>query len=353
MIHELSKIIEEIREDITLRVSDEASIKSAVVQRLLHILGWNVFDINEVQPEFSVESRRVDFALSANHQNKVFIEVKRPDQDLERHQEQLLDYAFRQGIKLAILTNGLTWWFYLPLNEGGWEQRRFYTADILEQEPSSIANIMADLLSNENIVSGKSYENAEAIFKNRQKKNILKQAIPKAWDKIITEPDELLVDLIVETTEKLSGFRPDIEDVEEYLANLNQVPKRSSSQIDHHTKPKRITKYQTGSFINKKIEKFKLIGNTYYPKTWKELLVTVSEEMIKRHPSEFDRALQLRGSKMTYISTNSNEMSQPVQILDSKYFVETKLNSNSIVQRSRDLMSLFGYSENELEIITK
>ena len=35
----------------------------------------------------------------------------------------------------------------------------------------------------------------------------------------------------------------------------------------------------------------------------------------------------------------------------SKVFVETKLNANSIVRRSHELMALFGYKDNDLVVV--
>ena len=53
---------------------------------------------------------------------------------------------------------------------------------------------------------------------------------------------------------------------------------------------------------------------------------------------------------MSYFSKQPNELSQPVQIADSDFFVETKLNANSIVKRSHELMGLFGYKEGDLDV---
>ena len=110
------------------------------------------------------------------------------------------------------------------------------------------------------------------------------------------------------------------------------------------------TPYSVGSYINKRIRSFQLFGKTYHPHTWKELIVLVSEEMYNRHLAEFSRCLSLRGSRMSYFSQQPNEMSQPVQIAGSTFFVETKLNSNSIVKRSRELMGLFGYKGEDLQV---
>ena len=42
-----------------------------------------------------------------------------------------------------------------------------------------------------------------------------------------------------------------------------------------------------------------------------------------------------------------------MRIASSNFFVETKLNSNSIVKRSRELMRLFGYKESDLEVLAE
>jgi predicted type IV restriction endonuclease len=356
MKDKLVSTINEIRSNKSIIISDEASIKSGVVLRLLSVIGWNPFDVNEVKPEYSVESKRVDFSLRINGTNKVFIEVKRPNENLESHQEQLLGYSFREGVKQAILTNGITWWFYLPLNEGSWEQRRFFTADFLQQDQTAIAEKLIDLLSRENVVSGDALKNAEHLYKGRQKKNILRDALPKAWYKILNDPDDLLVELLIETAEKISGFRPEIEEVEKFIADIQKSPigkpEPSPPPIQQVPVPTRrkSTTYPIGSFINKRIKSFQLLGKTYHPRTWKELIVLVSEEMYRRHSAEFSRCLSLRGSRMSYFSKQPNEMSQPMQIAGSPFFVETKLNSNSIVKRSHELMGLFGYKQEDLQV---
>ncbi len=357
MKENLIQAIKEIRSDNSLLILDEASIKSAIILRLLSLLGWNPFDINQVKPEYTVESKRVDFSLRINGTNKAFIEVKRPNESLEPHQEQLLGYSFREGVKIAILTNGVTWWFYLPLNEGSWEQRRFFTADFTEQLPESIAERFIALLSKDNIASGGAVKNAEDLYRSRQRKVVLREALPKAWHKLINDPDDLLVDLLIETTEKLSGFRPEIDDVEKFLGGIAYPlpsefgpPVSPTLQAASQTKRHRVPVPSSDGYINKQIVAFTLLGKTHRPRNWKDLILTVSEEMYRRHPSEFDRALMLRGSKMAYFSLQATGLSQPSQIYDSKYFVETKLNSNSIVRRCHELLSLFGYKNTDLSI---
>jgi hypothetical protein len=214
----LISFIESLKADRRILSFDEAATKQAIVVKLLSLLDWDIFNIDEVTPEYSVGGRRVDYSLRISNANKAFIEVKKIGEELGNHQEQLLNYSFQEGVKLATLTNGVSWWFYLPLHEGSWEQRKFYTIDIIQQEAKDIVSKFVDFLSKDNIGSGKAIQNAEAIYKGQQKLNILKETLPKAWDKIIDEADDLLIDLINETTEKLCGFKADTELIEQFLS---------------------------------------------------------------------------------------------------------------------------------------
>lgn len=217
MIEQLKTFLENLKNNPRVANFDEAATKQAIILPILHALGWNTYNIDEVSPEFSVEGGRIDYSLQDNNINKVFIEVKKTGEDLEKHEEQLLFYSFRQGVKLASLTNGMTWWFYLPTEEAEWKSRKFYTIDISQQESADVASRFVDLLSKTNVISGKASQNAESIYRGRIKKKAITENLPEAWNKILLEPDGLLVDLLAETTEKLCGFKPDNKQVETFL----------------------------------------------------------------------------------------------------------------------------------------
>jgi len=217
MKHELKSFIEKLKENKRIITFDEAATKQAVVLRLLSLIGWDTFNIDEVTPEYSVGVRKVDYSLRINNVNKVFIEVKRIGEELDHHQEQLLNYSFQEGVRISTLTNGVTWWFYLPLHEGSWEQRKFYTIDILQQESEDVSSKFIDFLCKENINSGNAIQNAEAIYKGQQKQNILKDTLPTAWNKLISEPNDLLVELISETIEKLCGYKAENDFINQFL----------------------------------------------------------------------------------------------------------------------------------------
>lgn len=219
MIEQLAAFIESLKANAKVATYDEAATKQAIILPLLHRLGWDTYNIDEVFPEFPVENRRVDYSLRLNNSNEFFIEVKKTGEDLEGYQEQLLDYSFRQGVELATLTNGMTWWFYLPTKKGDWKTRKFYTIDIIQQESKDIASKFVDLLSKNSVQSGKAVQDAESIYKGQLKKKMIEDTLPEAWNNIITESDTSLIDLIAETTEKICGFKPDNERVKRFLGS--------------------------------------------------------------------------------------------------------------------------------------
>ena len=116
--------------------TSEASVSQGVVLPLLQALDWPVFDTSVVTPEYSVESGRVDYALrETTGRPKIFLEVKRLGQT-NTGDRQLFEYAFHQGVPMAVLTDGHEWSFYLPGEEGQYEERRVYKLDLLERSPA-------------------------------------------------------------------------------------------------------------------------------------------------------------------------------------------------------------------------
>lgn len=220
MNEKLSLLFNRIKADSNFLTVSEAQTSQGIVLPILNHLSWDVFDTTEVTPEYSVSGGRVDFALRIQSVNKVFLEIKKTSENLENRQQQLVYYAFQQGVKLAILTNGITWQFYLPLEEGNWEQRRFFTIDLMEQAIDDAIEKFESLLSRKNIESGNAYQKAKSLYEGRQKNKIIKENLPKAWQKLISEPDEMLVELLNETLEKVCGYKAEESQIIDFLQQI-------------------------------------------------------------------------------------------------------------------------------------
>ena len=223
MAKSIAQAVEQIRCTIFTTSPDESATKQSVVLRMLSLCGWNLFDLSQVAPEYTVGNRRVDYALMPGSANAVFIEVKRLGENLTNHQQQLLEYCFQEGVRLAVLTNGQTWWLYLPLQPGSWEERRFLTIDLVSQEPAIVEQRLMEYLSRENVSAGRAVSDAEDLVQSQQRAEIANRTIVEAWNQIVATPDELLVDLVSEVTERICGIAPDRVLVEQFLSRRVQT----------------------------------------------------------------------------------------------------------------------------------
>ena len=337
---------------------DEAATQQGIVLPVLQLLGWNIFDTNEVKPQYSVGAGKVDYSLRISNDDKVFIEVKRIGEQLENHQEQLLKYAFEQGVKLAILTNGVTWWFYLPLYGASWPQRKAYSIDIFQQGSADIASRFVDFLSKDNVSTETAVKNAEAVHKGQQKINKLRETLPKAWNKIIEEADDLLIDLINDTTEKLCGFKADSQLVEEFLSTHKErltIGEAAATRIAPPSRsPLRHPKRQPvgESYRGKSISCFYFRGSRYEVRSWKGLLMGLSGILYAAHPTEFERVSEIRGRKCPYFTRNASELRVAERFQNTNIFVETNLGAEQIVKICFAMLAVLGYSASDLRIET-
>ncbi len=182
---------------------NEQSISQGIVLRILQAIGWPMYDTQLVIPEYSIEGRRVDFAL-CHHINKpiIFIEVKQPGKILGAD-KQLFEYAFHTGIPFAIVTDGKEWHFYLPAEIGSYDERRVYKLDLIEREIEESSFRFTRYLSFENVSNGNALEKAREDYKNVSKTRQTKVNIPVAWQKLLTERDEILIEVISEKVESI------------------------------------------------------------------------------------------------------------------------------------------------------
>ena len=170
--------IEEIRKNFaSIRGFHEYQARQSIIQRILHLTGWDIFNHEEVRVEYNhVENGSVDYALIVGD-HKLFIEAKAPtpEVNLENHQDQLCAYSLPYDKSpppnLAILTNGIQWWFYLPIKKTAWRDRKFCTINILSQDIEGIVDQLQQLLSRENVVSGAAFEYAEKLPKESDAPN--------------------------------------------------------------------------------------------------------------------------------------------------------------------------------------
>ena len=217
--------------------TSEQATREMAVNPVIGALGWDTFNPGEVAREHPVRGGKVDYCLRGPMGALVLVEVKRTGTELSEHQEQLLRYAFDEGVPLAALTDGLVWWLYLPTAAGSWEQRRFSRVGFREQDAADAASAMQRFLGREGLVGGTALDEARREFESQERDRRVRVALEHAWERVISDPQGLLRDLLAETVEEISGHLPDRETVTEFLQGVSGSGSTAAPPPDVVVKP--------------------------------------------------------------------------------------------------------------------
>ncbi len=242
MQHQIKRIRERL---IQGAYSNEAAVTHGVVIPILSALGWDTTDPDQVMPEHTSGRGRVDFALlGGGKRPAVFIEVKGVGRSIEGDR-QLFEYAFHEGVPLCVLTDGKEWSFYLPSGQGSYDDRRVYRLQLDDRDLDECERVLLRYLSFERVKSGNAFEDAQRDYRNLANRREAKEGLPKAWSELISEGEELLLELIADKAETITGFRPSLNDVGTFLSQMvpsSQSPvtttrKRQNDQTNHSPSP--------------------------------------------------------------------------------------------------------------------
>ena len=167
-----------------LAEANEATIQQYVVLPILRALGWD--DVNlasmAVLPEYAVEDGRVDYALKVGQKLALFLECKKWNESLNRHENQIVTYAVKAGMPIVCLTNGKIWRFYFSWIEGTPVRDRIFCEIDIEDREAAISDLEKYLLKS-NVASGEAESNAEIALEEKGKR------IPSEISPIVPNPN--------------------------------------------------------------------------------------------------------------------------------------------------------------------
>jgi len=268
-----------------------------------------------VVPEFSLEGRRVDFALChPASRPSVFVEVKKVGLS-EGADRQLFEYAFHSGVPMAILTDGQEWSFYLPGEQGRYDERRVYKLDLLEREIEEAVNRLKRYLLYERVCSGEALKSARSDYQNVARSREIEAVLPKAWNALLEDPDPLLLDLLADKAEDLCGYKPDLDGCSKFLTHSlknggscsspslhgkQQTSRQPPTQRNLHRKPRKPN-----------LEGFSFVfgGKTYQAGSAREVMVKVFRLLAKADKGFLERfASRKHGKKRRYIAQDKREL---------------------------------------------
>jgi len=206
------------------RYASEKAISLQVVSVILRELGWDTTDPGVVRAEYSVGVGRVDYALfHPPDYPRVFVEVKQP-RTTEGADEQLFGYSVQVGVGMLVLTDGRSWSFYLPGEEGSFEDRRVYRLNLTEREPEVAAEDLKRYLGWARVADGSALEDARKELRDRNRRKQAARFIPAAWKNLVENEDQDIFNKLAIEVEAKCGIKPDQDDIATFLRGLSTAP---------------------------------------------------------------------------------------------------------------------------------
>lgn len=336
---------------------DEQHVRFSLVGRICDCLGWDVWDPAEFYTEYpvkkyppqeiTVELRgRVDVALIITEKLSefadVFIEVKTPyklQTELQSGEKQLQSYNYWDKSAISILTDGITWRFYLPSAGGSFEDKLFHELNLIKDDLDDVCYIFQRILQRENFnqvaiqsaeslleekrialiiakVKGEAerlsadlgdskYLVAQKLIKNKHRKECQLTDIERLWDKTTTR------------------FKPQPKLIE---------PDESKIDFGHNAQTQKLSDYRftKPSYV-------KIAGkDTVEIHSWKQLKKIVYDFIIKSN-----RTVKLTG--VFGFSTDIKQYREPIA-LQNGFYTEGNLSASNIVSHCVSALKASGYN---------
>lgn len=119
------------------KVKGEQETKNKLIEPLFQQIGYDIKCIDDIRTEvdcgIGIRSEKIDYVLCIAGTPKILVEAKDWKVGLcKSHTSQLFRYFCSTDCKLAILTNGLKYWFYSDFDrENIMDEKPFYKLNIL------------------------------------------------------------------------------------------------------------------------------------------------------------------------------------------------------------------------------
>lgn len=334
----------------------EADLVMYLVQFFQEALGYDIF--KEISKEYQIKGKYCDVAIKIKGQVELLVEAKQPGVRLaDRHIEQAEIYAMKSGTRWVLLTNGLDWrLFHLRYDEvDGIESSLVFKTDLVKNfhdKPDDVIEKFL-LLQRRNFLKG----DLDKYFK---KKTML---IPISLGKALFTEDVLRA--IGRVVNRGAEVRVGIDDIAKALRNMLDkevladmadikiIRKKKKKPVQK--KEKQIIKGQKIDFSGTKPVKVRLFKESINVKTWRDVITTTSEILIKKNRKAFNQLADselMKGGKRVYLSKNENAVYFPRK-LNNGLFIDVNLSANTIVRVINKMLTGCGYKESDLKIILK
>ena len=294
-------------------------------------LGWPMYNPQVIIPEYSVEERRVDYALCHPPSKPlVFIEVK-PVGQIEGAERQLFEYAFHRGVPIAILTDGREWHFFHPGGEGDYRERLVYQLNLIETDSKESEERLNRYLNYDRIRTSEAIRAIEDDYWIVVEQRQIEASLSEAWIKLVEEADELLLDIVAEITESLCGHRPTGEQVLDFLKSLEKVEPQVPSPSIQEEPPSKRRKRGPNTRLVVTIPNGEKIDHNNASDTLVDVIERIGMEKVKEvfpnlvSDSEFPRNNRRVGEYNVNTGANTKGMKRQLERIAERFGIQLKV----------------------------
>lgn len=134
-------------EKLCPQIQTEEATKNALIMPFIQLLGYDVFNPFEVNPEYVADlgikkGEKVDYAIMLEGLPVLLVECKHYSEKLDPHNSQLFRYFHTTSAKFSLLTNGINYRFYTDLVAANkMDERPFFEFKITEIKDNEIAEL--------------------------------------------------------------------------------------------------------------------------------------------------------------------------------------------------------------------
>ena len=340
----LTLIVERIKKFRPLYEKNEQAARDQIVNPILRNLGWNPENPEEVQPNISTEEGVPDYSLIKNGKIILFVEAKKLSVDVEQREvmRQLAKYAFSEGTKYGVLTNGAVWILIRSFEEGTTlSERIVWKIDLENEELLAVCNKITT-------ISKTNIEQIEVLVKKVQ-------ILDEIWQSLFDEPKEMIKGLMPVVKSLISQGYPNyrFEDVEiEDLLNerVKAIISGSSDEEGQTEASIEPIPWRSGSS-----RKMKLKNEIFELRNSFEILVNTANWVIKNSKLKSSDCPVPAGSKRNLVNTQpkhkyGDDFRSPKE-LSNGLWIETSYSTTGCITQARRLLEKFGYSPDTLVIM--
>ncbi len=344
-------------QEIKKVVPNEEATKQTLVLPVLVGLGWDSRNTNQIVPECILgkdnqQIKKVDYALiPKNSDKRVYIEVKKQGISLDKYVGQLMNYAGLGNPTICMLTNGIDWWLYLPREEGYPKDRKFSELNIKKNDIENLIKEFETYLSYDSLSDiDKVEQRAKQALEANRNSDSLRNALPEIWQELLNNPTSKLIEVIIEYVNTSTGLIPTDDQVRCFLSAQTSKSTDLSQKININTVARDKEK-KSAIKAPKTPIMIEILGKQLSVNTSRQIWISVVEELYSLNSQKFRSIIGKPHGKNIYIKAGNAGLKKPYRIGKTSYWIELWGSTDTLIKRSKYLLRLLGFNENDLTIL--